>query len=104
MPEGDFLSSLGVLRITRRTGMLAVWRPLTVRLSDGSTIQLKRNEVREVGLRPGTYVVSASVRKCISNSMTVSIEPGSTVELVVGYTGPRPAATRNEVLLITESA
>jgi len=58
--------------------------------------------VREVGLRPGTYVVSASVGKGVSNPMTVSIKPGSTVELVVGYTGPQPAAKRNEVLLITE--
>jgi len=96
------LSSLGTLRIARRTGIAAVWRPLTIQISDGPTIKLRRNEVREVGLRPGTYVVSASVGKGVSNPMTVSIKPGSTVELVVGYTGPQPAAKRNEVLLITE--
>ena len=98
--RGSTVNAPGTLRLSRRTGILARWRPITVRISDEISVDLDRNETLEVPLDAGTYRLSASVRTCTSNDLEASIQAGSTVEVIVGFAGHQPAARRTEVIVL----
>ena len=93
----------GTLRLTRRTGILAVWRPVTIRISEQLSVDLTRNETRDIALQPGSYELTATVRRVTSNALDVNVPLDGAVDVVIGYTGPQPAATRNVVLALMVS-
>ena len=74
-----------------------------LRISEQLSVDLRRNETRDITIQPGSYELSATVGRLTSNALSVTVPLGGALDVVIGYTGPQPAATRNEVLALMVS-